>query len=102
MDNRKWLKRKYPKSFAEINKFLDDEKLQSLRKHKMKIGRLVRDVIHCQKYKSGSLIAFKRSNPVRSENYPRHYACIKCQSGYTSSGYHSISIFDADFIEIEK
>jgi hypothetical protein len=100
MNPEKWLKRKYPNSFKEIRQFLDDKQLIEFKKSKMKIGRLTNDIIKCQKYFNGSLIIFRKSNPINSYNYPMHYGIIKCQKGYTESGYHSIHIFDCDFIEI--
>lgn len=101
MENRKWLKRKYPKSFSKANKFLNDSELEAFKSKNYKLGILKRDICQVQKYPKGQLIMFKRSNPVNDYNYPIHNAVIKCDVGFTSSGYHSINIFDGDFKEVK-
>ena len=100
MNPEKWLKRKYPNSFDDIRLFLNDRQLDEFKNSRMKIGRLIKDIDQGQKYPEGSLILFRRSNPVTSYNYPMHYGIIKCPEGYTASGYHSFGIFDSDFKEI--
>ncbi len=100
MDNRKWLKRKYPETFKEVDEFLNDGFLQEFKKGRYKLGRLVSDIIECQKYKKGDLIYFKRSNPVNDYNHPIIRAIIKCQKGYTASGYHGIRVVESEFEEI--
>jgi hypothetical protein len=102
MENRKWLKRKYPDTYKEVNSFLDDKHLAEFKKRKYKLGRLVSDVISVQKYPKGRLIMFKRSNPINNHNYPLHHVIIKCQKGFTESGYHNINICDNEFIEVVK
>jgi hypothetical protein len=102
MDNRKWLKRKYSDTFEKVNIFLDKTALIEFKKRKYKLGILTKDIIQVQKYKAGNLIMFKRSNPVNDENYPLHYAIIKCDKGFTQSGYHSFWINEDDFEEIIK
>ena len=100
MNSLKWLKRKYPKSFDELNDYFDRHELEEFKKSTMLIGRLTKDVFWGQKYKKGSIIQFRRSNPVNDYNHPFVYAVFKCQVGYTESGYHSFNITEADFIEI--
>jgi hypothetical protein len=100
MENRKWLKRKYPDSFDEINAFFNDGYLSIFKKGKRKMGRLVRDIIQEQEYPKGTILIFIRSNPINSFNYPLHHGIIKCKRGFTASGYHSIDIYEKDFEEI--
>ncbi len=102
MDNRKWLKRKYPKTFDEVNKFLNEPQLSDFKKRKYKLGRLRNNVIQVQNYEAGQLIMFKRSNPINDLNYPLHYGIVKCEVGFTESGYHSIELFEQNFIEITE
>lgn len=102
MDNRKWLKRKYPKTHKEVDSFLDDNELEDFKKNKYKLGRLKGDIIQVQKYKKGMLIMFKRTNPVTDFNYPLHHGVVKCQKGFTASGYHSLNLTEGDFVEIFK
>jgi hypothetical protein len=100
MNSLKWLQRKYPNSFEELNEYFDRHEIENFKKSTMKIGRLTKDVIWCQKYKKGSIIQFKRSNPVNGYNHPFVYAILKCQVGYTESGYHSFNITENDFVEV--
>lgn len=100
MDDRKWLRRKYPEVFDEVNSFLDDHQLSEFKKRKYNLGRLVSDMLDMEDYSAGTMIMFKRSNPVRDYNYPMHYAVIKCSDGITASGYLSMSIYERDFKEI--
>jgi len=102
MENRKWLKRKYPKTFKKVDTFLNDGMLIEFKKFNYKLGVLTNDIIQCQTYKKGRLIMFKRTNPVNDQNYPVHHGVIKCQKGYTASGYHSIPVLNQDFKEIVK
>jgi hypothetical protein len=102
MENLKWLKRKYPDSFEELKDCFDRLELDNFKKAKLKIGRLTKDVIHCQNYKKGTLIQFRRSNPVNNYNYPHVYCVVKCQLGFTESGYHSFNILTKDFVEIKS
>ena len=100
MDSIKWLQRKYPNTFNELNDYFDRHELEQFKKSTLKIGRLKKDVIVCQKYKKGNIIQFKRTNPVTSYNYPAVYCVVKCQVGYTASGYHCFHITEQDFEEI--
>ncbi len=93
MDNRKWLKRKYPKSFKEVNEFLDDLHLEEFKKMNYKLGIITRPSWSIDLYPEGTMIMFKRSNPVTDMNYPMHHAIAKCRNDYTPSGYHSISVW---------
>lgn len=104
MEARKWLKRKYPKTFDEVSEFLNDVQLSEFKVRKYKLGRLIRDVstMSDTNYGKGTILMFKRSNPVWSYNYPMHHGIVKCDIGFTHSGYHSISIWDGDFIEIKE
>jgi hypothetical protein len=102
MENRKWLKRKFPKSFEKINIFFDDEMLDTFKKGKYNIGKLSEDIIYVQKYKKDSLVIFKRSNSINSYSYPNIHAIVKCQKGFTTSGYHSIDLHEKNIIEILK
>jgi len=99
MENKKWLKRKYSNTYEELINFFDDKFLQEFRNSKYKMGKLVENV---GDYSKGSLVAFKRSNPINDYNYPIHHGIVKCSKGYTTSGYHSISIFEKDFKEIKS
>jgi len=99
MDDIKWLQRKYPDSFKEVDEYFDRQELRDFRKSTRKIGRLSKDVIHCQKYKKGSIIEFRRSS-ITEHNHPYVYCVVKCQVGYTESGYHSFNITESDFKEI--
>ena len=89
MDNRKWLKRKYPKSFNRVNSFLNDEQLQNFRNGKYKLGETTKELKEEETYSVGTLSIFKRSNPINSYNYPMHPIIVKCRDGLTISGYHS-------------
>jgi hypothetical protein len=105
MDNRKWLKRKYPKSFDLLNDLMDDERLYGFKNNRFKLGKLVKDkqVDSSTKYPKGTIIWFKRSNPVKDFNHPQHYAICKCNDGaedITESGYHSFDIYEKEFKEI--
>lgn len=100
MENRKWLKRKYPESFERINNFFDDSFLKEFRENKMRIGVLTSDVLNVVKYNKGSIVAFKKSNPITNFNYPSNYGVFKCEKGFTESGYHSVMIFENQFTEL--
>ena len=100
MNSLKWLQRKYPNSFKELNEYFDSYELENFKKSHMKIGRLTKDIFCCQTYKKDSIIQFRRRNPVNDYNYPFVYAVLKCQVGYTGSGYHAFEILENDFIEI--
>lgn len=100
MDSINWLKRKYKKSFKELNDYFDRHEIENFKKSTLKIGRLNKDIIQCQKYKKGSIIQFRRSNPINDFNHPFVYCVIKCQVGYTESGYHSFNIQENDFSEV--
>ena len=89
MENRKWLQRKYPKTFNEVNKFLNDEQLQSFKELKYKIGRLTEDINQEEIYSKGKLCMFKRTNPINDYNYPLHPIIVKCNDNLTVSGYNS-------------
>ncbi len=102
MENRKWLKRKYPKSFVEVNEFLNDSELETFKKGKYKLGRTIKPVWQINLYPKGTLITFKRSNPITNENYPMHHAVAKCDVGFTSSGYHSINVWNEEFEEVKS
>jgi hypothetical protein len=104
MDNTKWLKRKYPETFDELHEFLGDFTINEFRVRKFKVGRFVKDFksLGGQEYKTGTLIIFKRANPVNSPNYPLHFAIVKCDKTITESGFHSINLWESDFIEINK
>lgn len=100
MDDLKWLKRKYPDSFDELNVYFDRKELRDFKKSTHKIGRLIKDVTWCQKYNKGTILQFKRSNPINNYNYPFVYCVVKCDIGYTESGYHFFTIREEDFIEL--
>lgn len=100
MDSIKWLQRKYPKSFDELNEYFDSNEIENFKKSTLKIGRLTKNV-YGKRYKRGSIIQFRRSNPINDYNHPFVYAVLKCKhKGYTASGYHSFDITEKDFIEI--
>lgn len=100
MDNLKWLKRKYPYSFNELNEYFYRFELDKFKKSTLKIGRLTKDVIWIQKYKKGSIIQFRRSNPINDYNHPFVYCIVKCKIGFTQSGYHSFNIYEDYFSEV--
>jgi hypothetical protein len=100
MDNRKWLKRKYPESFDQVNSFLNDYYLSIFKSQKFKLGELKND-IQLYDYKKGDICMFKKSNPVNDYNHPYSYVIVKCGS-FTASGYHSFNIGRNDCKEITK
>jgi len=100
MNSLKWLKRKYPNSFEELNEYFDKHEIDNFKKSTMKIGRLTKDIVCGEKYKKNSIIQFRRSNPIYDDNHPFVYVVLKCQVGYTQSGYHSFYITENDFIEV--
>ena len=102
MENRKWLKRKYPKSIKEVNEFLNDEQLDFFKKHKYKIGRLTENIRKEETYVKGSLCMFKRSNPINSYNYPLHTIIIKCDTNLTESGYNNCWVTPNQVEEVIK
>ena len=102
MDNKKWLQRKYPVSFKAIYEYFDRHELYSFKRSTRKIGKLTKDVFHVQQYKKNDLIQFRRSNPVNDYNHPFVECILKCQIGFTDSGYHSFNINENDFIEITE
>ena len=53
MENRKWLQRKYPKTFHEVNKFLNDEQLQYFKERKYKLGKLTENINQEEIYGKG-------------------------------------------------
>jgi hypothetical protein len=100
MENRKWLKRKYPKSFNDVNEFLNDKQLEEFKKGKYSLARLIKPAWSASNlYEKGTLIMLKRSNPIRDYNYPLHYALAKCSEDLTLSGYQSLGVWD-EVIEI--
>lgn len=101
MEDRKWLKRKYPDSFKELDEYFDRHELSSFKKSTRKIGRITKDIIQCQKYKKGSIIEFRRS-AITEDNHPYVNCVIKCQLGYIESGYHSFNITESDFNEMKS
>lgn len=102
MENTKWLQRKYPESFKELNQYFDINELDNFKKSTMKIGRLNKNIIQGKKYKKGSIVQFRRSNPINSYNHPFVYVIIKCKVGYTQSGYHSFNVTHEDIIELKS
>jgi len=98
----KWLKRKYPKSFTKLNEYFDRHELDCFKNSRFKIGVLTKDVIFVQKYTKGSIIQFRRSNPINDYNHPFVHCIVKCQLGFTSSGYHSFNITESDLKELIK
>lgn len=102
MENIKWLKRKYPNSFEKLNEYFDRHELQNFKQSNLKIGYLNKDIIQCQKYKKGSIIQFRNTNPVNDYNYPNVLCIVKCQLGFTESGYHSFWITKEDYEELKN
>lgn len=104
MNNWKWLKRKYPKSYYKICYHFSDESLKMFRERNMKLGELMVDVTYGTKYCKGTVIQFKRRNPIRDYNYPLCYVVVKCkEEGYTSSGYHAFEIVEeGNFKELKS
>lgn len=103
MEARKWLKRKYPESFKELDKFFNEGMLDFFKSSTHKVGRLIKDINVVGGYKKGDIFIFKRTNPINSYNYPIVYATFKCKkTGLTVSGYHSIDLVESDFKEITK
>lgn len=99
MEDRKWLRRKYPDSFKELDDYFDRHELRDFKKSTRKIGRLTKDIVQGQKYKKGTVIEFRKSS-ITEYNHPYVYCIVKCQLGYTESGYHSFNITEQDFKEI--
>lgn len=102
MDNRKWLKRKYPKTFEDVSKFLNDEQLQYFKDRKYKLGRLTEDINQEEIYGKGKLCFFKRSNPVNSYNHPLHTITVKCTDNLTMSGYNSFWVCPTQVEEVRQ
>ena len=100
MENRKWLQRKYPKTFEEVDKFLNDEQLQTFKERKYKIGRLTEDINQEEIYAKGKLCMFKRTNPINDYNYPLHPIIVKCDDYLTVSGYNSFWVFPNQVKEV--
>lgn len=100
MESIKWLQRKYPNSFEDLNKYFDWFELENFKKSRMKLGRLTKDVVNVRKYKKGEIVQFRRSNPINDYNHPCTEIVLKCPVGFTESGYHSFNVDDDCFIEI--
>jgi len=89
MENRKWLQRKYPKTFNEVDLFLNDEQLELFKRGNYKLGKLTENINEGEVFKKNKLCMFKRSNPIKSYNYPLHPIIVKCKETLTTSGYLS-------------
>lgn len=93
MNNRKWLKRKYPKSFNIINEMLNDEQLQKFRAGKYKAGIFTECIAKGDLYTEGKLCMFKRANPIDFDIYPLITVTVKCcTENFTPSGYHTFYV----------
>lgn len=101
MDNRKWLKRKYPNTFKKVNVFLNNKQLQYFKEQKYRLGRLVCDIKEEEIYKKGTLCFLKRSNPVNSYNYPAHTITVKCSDNLTTRGYNTFWVIPQKIEEIQ-
>lgn len=101
MDNRKWLQRKYPKTFDDVNEFLNDEQLITFKFGKYKLGKLTENINEVNHYKKGCLCMFTRANPIRNYNYPLHPIIVKCEKPFTASGYHSFWVSPHQVEEIK-
>jgi len=106
MDNRKWLKRKYPETFEEANNFFNDGLLNEFKLGKYKLGRLIKDVYFDEHltYKKDALIVWKRNKSYWEGKWDGLfdlYTIIKCKKGFTTSGYHSIHITENELEEIK-
>ena len=103
MENRKWLQRKYPKTFDEVNKFLNDEQLQEFKRRKYKLGKLTIHINQDEIYEIGRLCMFKRSNPINDYNYPLHPVIVKCNDeNHTTSGYVSFWVSPSYVEEVQS
>jgi hypothetical protein len=100
MENRKWLKRKYPQSFTEVNKFLNDEQLQQFKAGNYKLGILIENINQEEIYEKGKLCMFKRTNPINDYNYPLHPIIVKGNN--TMSGYHSFWVSPDQVEEVQQ
>lgn len=98
-----WLIRKYPNSFDKISRFLDEAQLKEFKGNKYRIGVLNKDIHYEQKYDKGSMVMWKRYKSYcdgRWDGTFSIYCVIKCQNGFTESGYHSIGICASDIDEV--
>lgn len=102
MESIKWLKRKYPNSFEDLNNYFDRFELENFKKSRMKLGRLTKDVSCGRKYKKGEIVQFRRSNPINDYNHPWVEIVLKCPVGFTESGYHSFLVSEDCFTEINN
>lgn len=102
MNDRAWLKRRYPITFNEVNEFLNDEKLSSFKSYNYKLGILTEDIYSEEIYEKGNLCMFKRANPIYDFNYPLHTVIVKCIEGLTTSGYNSVWVSPNQVNEIKQ
>ena len=97
MENIKWAKRKYPKTYKKIIPFIDYEK----KIKKYKVGRLLEDLNNSEFYKKGTIFLYRKTNPINDYNYPDIYTIFKCiDSKITFSGFHSFLVYPLNFEEI--
>lgn len=103
MNINHWLIRKYPNSFDKISQFLDETQLKEFKEKKYKIGILNKDIHYVQKYEKGSIVMWKRHKSYYEGTWDgtfNIYCVIKCQKGFTESGYHSIGVCESDIDEL--
>lgn len=103
MNINHWLIRKFPNSFNKINEFLDETQLKELKEKKYRIGVLNKDIHYVQKYEKGAMVMWKRNKSWFEGKWDgtfNIYCVIKCQKGFTESGYHSIGVCESDIDEV--
>ena len=98
MDNQKWLKRKYPKSYKYIKDILNDERIRALKYDNFRLGIMT---VADFGYEKGTYIIFLKANPINSYNYPFHYCVTKCKKdGVTASGWQGFGLIMTSFDEL--
>lgn len=101
MDNRKWIKRKYPKSFSIINEMLDDEHVYIFKNKRYSFGKLVNSItVNTLYFAKGTFIIFKKIN---RHNPPLYNIILKLKvKDSEENSYCSIESNGDVFKEIKK
>lgn len=108
MNINKWLSRKYPESFEKISEFLDEKMLYKLKIEKFRIGILKKKFIIADEeilYPKGTMVMWRRYKAYDEGSWMGFfdiYCLAKCKEGYTSSGYHSITVHESHIEEVLK
>ena len=102
MDSLKWLKRKFPDSHEEILESFNKTHIDAAKQYRRRFGRLTKDVRRGKMYKAGTLCVWYRIKETDDDGIWTGdfelYCIVKCEPGYTFSGFHSFM----PFCEIEE